>query len=146
MIGPDLITIPARIGTVVRDFGPIFIWSGLWFEVNRYQNALLSENFSKYHVPRTVLNNFATIYRTSDRTRTEPKKITDQNISDRTGSNTDRWFDLSKNMSIHCSYWTRIVSRYSYGRSTWQDTTGSSNEGASCKTKFKDGEIAEVND
>ena len=30
MIGPDQITVPVRIGTVVRDFGRNFIWSGPW--------------------------------------------------------------------------------------------------------------------
>ena len=30
MIGPEQITVPVRIGTVIRDFGPNFIWSGPW--------------------------------------------------------------------------------------------------------------------
>ncbi len=32
MSGPDQITVPVRIGTVVRDFGPMFMWSGPWSE------------------------------------------------------------------------------------------------------------------
>ena len=34
MIGPEQITVPVRIGTVIRDFGPNFIWSGPWYELN----------------------------------------------------------------------------------------------------------------
>ena len=34
MIGADQITLPVRFGTLVRDFGPIFIWSGPWSELN----------------------------------------------------------------------------------------------------------------
>ena len=36
MIGPDQITVPVRNGTVVRNFGTIYFWSGPWSELKWY--------------------------------------------------------------------------------------------------------------
>ena len=40
MIGPDQISVPVRIGTVIRDFGPNFIWS-LFFGPDRLRTDLI---------------------------------------------------------------------------------------------------------
>ena len=105
MIGPDQITVPVRFGTVVRDFGPNYIWSGPWSDflvrsylvrsvVRRFGPKLFgpvrgpafrSENSLVRSVSEALVRNFRTGPKWSG-----PVRIFPETVFSRTGPVTDR--------------------------------------------------------